>query len=420
MLDAAPTAPNPTSRKRSPLQAFWAHRWFFLALALALSLGGWEAVRVIAGPAVVVDAVRRGNLVETIVASGHVETPFRVEIGSQITGTVTDVLVDEGQHVTAGQKLILLDAHELKSADVEAESAVALAEARLRQLDELTIPAANETLKQAQANLVDAQHVFDRASTLAQNGFATQAAAQDAQKNLDIARTQVRVAELQVRSAGPGGSDHILAETQLRQAHASLETAGARLDYATITAPRDGVLISRTVERGTVVQAGKALLVLAPSGETQLVLQIDERNLGVIKPGLQALASADAYPDQRFDARVSFVNPAVDISRASVEVKLNVPSPPDYLRQDMSVSVDVEVARRDNALVLSARSVHDALSSKPWVMALRDGRAYAQPVKLGIRGNTQMEILEGVAEHDMIIPATSGVLTGQRIRPVAP
>ena len=86
----------------------------------------------------------------------------------------------------------------------------------------------------------------------------------------------------------------------------------------------------------------------------------------------------------------------------------------------MSVSVDVEVARRDNALVLSARSVHDALSSKPWVMALRDGRAYAQPVKLGIRGNTQMEILEGVAEHDMIIPATSGVLTGQRIRPVAP
>ena len=75
------------------------------------------------------------------------------------------------------------------------------------------------------------------------------------------------------------------------------------------------------------------------------MLQIDERNLGKLALGQKALASADAYPDQRFAAVVSYINPGVDITRASVEVKLTVADPPDYLRQDMTVSVDIEVAR---------------------------------------------------------------------------
>ena len=166
-----------------------------------------------------------------------------------------------------------------------------------------------------------------------------------------------------------------MAQTLLNQAHANLETAESRLGYATISAPRDGVLITRNVERGAVVQPGKALLVLAPAGEMQLVLQIDERNLGKISLGQKALASADAYPDQRFAAVVSYINPGIDISRASVEVKLTVADPPDYLRQDMTVSVDIEVAARDNTLVLPTRSVHDVLSGQPWVLGIKDGRA---------------------------------------------
>ncbi len=296
---------------------------------------------------------------ETVVASGHVETPFRAEIGSQITGTVDDVLVQEGERVSKGQPLIALESRELKATVVQAQGAVAQAEARMRQLDELTLPSAREALTQAQANLLNAQQTFDRTSHLAENGYATRAALDDAQKTLDVARTQVRTAEFQVYTASPGGSDYVMAQTQLNQAHANLETAELRLGYATITAPRDGVLITRNVERGAVVQPGKALLVLAPSGEVQLVLQIDERNLGKLSLGQKALASADAYPDQRFAAVVSYINPGVDITRASVEVKLTVTDPPDYLRQDMTVSVDIAVAAKDHALVLPIRSVHD-------------------------------------------------------------
>jgi HlyD family secretion protein len=414
------TAALPMKRMNPVFAVLAAHKWFFLALAVIIGLGTWQGVRLILGPAVVVDTVRRGNLVESVVASGHVETPYRVEIGSQITGTVQDVLVQQGEKVTKGQPLISLEARELKGAVVQAQGAVAQADARIRQLEELTLPSAKETLAQAKANQLNAQQTFDRTAQLEKNGYATRAALDDAQKTLDVARAAVRSAEFQVYTASPGGSDYVMAQTQLNQSRANLETAESRLGYATIVAPRDGVLISRSVERGTVVQPGKTLLVLAPAGEVQLVLQIDERNLGKIALGQKAVASADAYPDRRFDAVVSYINPGVDISRASVEVKLTVPDPPDYLRQDMTVSVDIQVASKDDALVLPTRSVHDILSGKPWVLGINGGRAAKRPVKTGLRGNSQVEILEGMAAGDVVIPQTSGVLTGQRVRPVLP
>src|SRR5664279_3713179 len=171
--------------------AIWSHKWFVFAVMLALGVGAWQGVRLIWGPAVVADQVRRGNLVETVVASGHVETPYRVEIGSQITGTVNDVLVQDGERVIKGQPLISLESRELKATVVQAQGAVAQAEARMRQLDELTLPSAHQALTQAKANLLNAQQTFDRTSQLAKDGFATRAALDEAQKTLDVARTQV-------------------------------------------------------------------------------------------------------------------------------------------------------------------------------------------------------------------------------------
>ena len=402
------------------LHRLWAYRWFGLALAVAAGIAAWQAARVLVGPAVVVDVVRRGDLVQTVVASGHVETPYRVEIGSQITGTVEEVLVAEGQTVVQGQPLIRLDSRELKATLIQAQGALAQAEARLRQMQELVLPAAKEALAQAQAVLLNAQQSHDRTVELARTGSATRAALDDAVRVLNVARTQARSAELQVFTASPGGSDAVMAQTQLDQARANLETASSRLAYATISAPRDGILIARAVERGTVAQPGKALLVLAPRGETQLVIQLDERNLGLLALGQRALASADAFPDQRMDAVVVYINPGIDIARAAVEVKLLVTEPPAYLRQDMTVSVDIETARRSQTLVVPARGVREAVSSAPWVMRVREGRASRQPVKLGLRGANSIEILDGVGEGDELVPVNSGVVTGQKIRAMRP
>jgi HlyD family secretion protein len=368
---------------------------------------------------VVVDRVVRADLVRSVVASGHVETPFRVEIGAQITGTVAEVLAEEGQRVTRGQTLVAIEARELEAALVQADGAVAQAEARLRQLTELTLPSARETLAQAQAALRNAQAAHERVAELARNGHAARATLDEARRAHDIAQSQVAAARLLVFSASPGGSDIVLAESQRDQARAARETARSRLAYASVAAPRDGILIAREVERGMVVQPGRRLMALAPDGDMHLVLQIDERNLGLLATGQPALASADAYPDRRFAAHVAHVGAAIDIARASVEVKLVVPDPPAYLRQDMTVSVDIEVARRRDVLVLPVAALRDLRGLQPWVMVVRDGRAARLPIRLGLRGDGAAEILDGIAEGEAAIPVGAGIAAGQRIRPVA-
>jgi HlyD family secretion protein len=109
------------------------------------------------------------------------------------------------------------------------------------------------------------------------------------------------------------------------------------------------------------------LMVLSPVGKTQLVVQIDERNLAMVQLGQPALGAADAYPTQHFAARVAYINPSVDPARGSVVVKLDVAAPPAWLRQDMTVSVDIEVARRNATLVLPLSHLRDGAGAQPWV-----------------------------------------------------
>jgi HlyD family secretion protein len=148
------------------------------------------------------------------------------------------------------------------------------------------------------------------------------------------------------------------------------------------------------------------------------VLQIDEKNLGLLAVGQSALASADAYPDQRFSATLTYINPAVDISRASVEVKLTSLDPPAYLRQDMTVSVDIEVDRRASAVSVPVLAVHDLATATPWVLLVRNGRARALSVHIGLRAGSRVEILDGLSSGDLVIPVAADLRAGQRLRAI--
>ena len=120
-----------------------------------------------------------------------------------------------------------------------------------------------------------------------------------------------------MQSNAPSGSDYAVAQSALDQAKATQRAAQARLDQLVIHAPVDGVLIARSVEPGNTVQPGKELMALAPAGETQIVVQMDERHLAEVAPGQRAIASADAFPGERFAAELAFINPGVDATRGS-------------------------------------------------------------------------------------------------------
>jgi HlyD family secretion protein len=395
----------------------WTHKWKTLAVLLALFLALTMGPTALFGPTVVGEAAVRGLFLQTVVASGHVEAPFRVNIGSQITAVVANVPVVEGQTVKAGQTLIELDDRELRAAVTQAEGVVAQAQARLRQMQEVTHPAAEQTLKQAQATLTSTQNTYDRTVKLSHDGYATRVALDEATRALDVAKAQAKSAEYQVATTQAGGSDYVMADTQLSQAKAALASAQSRLSYTLIKAPRDGVLISRNVEAGNTVAPPTVLMVLSPDGEIQLVVQIDEKNLSLVSIGQKALGSADAYAKDTFPAEVFYVNPGIDLQRASVEVKLRVPTPPDYLRQDMTISADIEVARRENAVTLAAGSIYNVSGARPWVLKSVAGRAKRSDVKLGIVSGGKAEVLTGLEAGELVIPVSNTkIKVGQRVR----
>jgi HlyD family secretion protein len=405
-----PSEPNTVVRRRVKLG---------LLAAVIILAAGYAARNVLLGKPVPAYEAARSDLVQSVVASGRIVTPQRVAVGAVTTGRVTRIPVSEGSSVRRGDVLIELEDADERAAVEQARAAVAQAEAKIRQLRELGLPAAQQSLVQAEAQAIQARRQYERSRELKEKGFVSQAALDDAKRNLDVAESQLDAARLQVKSQGPAGSEAALAQTALAQARANLGLAQAKLDETVIRAPVDGVLIGRAVEPGNVVQPGKELMALAPAGETQIVVQIDEKNLSQLRLGQRALASADAFPRERFAAELAYINPGVDPQRGSVEVKLHVPKPPEYLRQDMTVSVDIEVARRAGVVVVPADAVHDVSGARPWVLVIDGGRAGRRDVRVGLRGDGRVEITEGLAPGERVVPAGNlAIKPGMRVRAV--
>jgi len=393
-------------------------RW--LVLAAALLAVSYYSVQSALGPRVVVVTASRRELVHRVVAIGRVLPPARINVGSTLLGAVQLVSVQEGQHVKAGQLLIQVRDREARAALEQAKAGVEQASARLVLMRQVSSRLASESLRQAQTNLDQAEREYQRMAQLQQSGASTQQQLDDARYALDLARSQMQNAQTQADSTGPGGSDFRVSAASVSQARAALAGADARLAETRVEAPADAVVLTRNVEPGDVVQPGRVLMVLARDGDTQLVVQPDEKNLAYLRIGQQALVSADAFAADRFSAEVAYIAPSIDPDRGTVEVKLKVPTAPAYLRADMTVSVDIEVGRLKDALVLPTEAVRDGGTNHPWAMVIEAGLAARRPVRLGVQGEGSVQILDGLRDGDAVIaPAAVPIAVGRRVRPVS-
>jgi len=389
-----------------------------LALAIAVVLAlvaaiGWFAYQR-STPWVDVAQVKSGRLAQTVVVSGRVLAPAKVDVGATITGRVQKVTVDDGAKVAAGALLIELERSELEAALAQARATERAAQTRIAQWREVAAPNARELVTQAEANLRVAERDLARQQDLVQRKFVAEARVDEARRAVEVARSQVATARATATANRPEGAERQLLEDQLAQTRAARAAAEAKLDQTRILAPANGIVLDRSVEPGDIVQPAKRLMTIALDGATRLTALIDEKNLGVLSIGQKALAAADAFPGQRFDAVLEYLAPGIDAQRGTVEVKFAVPEPPPFLRSDMTVSIDVAVAHQTNALVVPTGALRDAASGTPWVLVLRDGHAVRQDVKLGARSTTEAEVREGLGAGDLVV--TSTIPPGSRAR----
>jgi HlyD family secretion protein len=394
-----------------PILRRW--RWRILGGVVALLVAAF-ALRALLGPKVPVWVVERRDLVQRVVASGRVLAPARIQVGSVVVGRVTRVPVEKGNLVKPADLLVQLDDAEARAALAQARSAVAQAVARLEQVDVVSVQVTSEAVRQAELRLAQAEVKLARNRTLAEAGSVSRSDLDDTLQVRDLASSQLASARIQAGAAATG-ADRNLARAALEQARGAEQAAAARLDNLSIRSPAAGVVTERDVEPGDVVQPGRALLVVARDGATQLSVQPDEKNLALLRLGQPATASADAFPSRVFPARVAYIAPAVDLSRGTVEVKLDVDVPPDFLRPDMTVSVNVETGRDPQALALPASAVRDP-ATDPWVLVVRGGRTARQAVRLGMRGDGVVQVISGIEAGEAVVSPAAAVGTGKRVR----
>lgn len=392
-----------------------------LSVVIVLSIIGFFGRDILLGTPVNTYEVIRTELRQTIVASGRVAWPQRVSVASEMIGRVKSIPVKEGQQVEFGEPLILLDDNTERASLAQASAAVALAEARLRQQREVSLPIAEENLHQVEADVEEARQQLIRIRKLYEQKFISRAELDSAQHNLNVASSKLGAAKLQVEANQPKGSGASLTLLELNQAQAALKLAQVKSEKTKILATANGTLISRNIEPGDMVTLGKELMVLAVEGDTLIEVQVDEKNLAKLTLGQIALCSADAYQQQRFNAEIVYINPSVDATRGSVAVKLRIKEPPAYLRQDMTVSVDIETSKKSEALVIPGGALHDRGSATPWVLVVRNERAVRQDVTLGLLGDDSVEILTGLEVGERVIPANLALIKeNQRVREIKP
>jgi len=379
----------------SPTRSLSIRRGVIGVVALVVVLAGIHFAR--RTPQLTRTLLEQRDIVSTLAVVGRVRAPARAGLGAAVSGAVKSVHVSEGDRVLQGDVLVTLD-------DRESSALVSQAEASLAEV----MAATDQSIQDAEREAEQAQRDLERVQNVFRDGGLTQQTVERAEQRASDARS--RLEAVRATAAGSGTPASVMRAT------AALEAARARLALTRVTAPAAGTILGRLVEPGDAVTPGRILIDMAFDGPTELVVLPGEENLRNLHIGGAATASADAFPDDVFEAEVTMIAPSVDPAQGTIEVRLSVPRAPDFLRPDMTVSVNMETGRKLAAWVLSEGAVEDIGTGRPWVGVVRQGRLERQPVEVGLRAAGYVEILDGLTEADTAVAGAGSLAVGSRIR----
>lgn len=345
--------------------------WGGLAGLVVLALAGGAAWWFMAGSKAVavqtttVRANGQGPSADAVLqATGYVTARRMATVSAQMTGTLTEVLIDEGFKVRKGQVLARLDDTGLKAGLAAAEAQIRTAEANQGQL---------------RAQLAQAQADERRQAELAASGMTTHQSREQASTAVKTVSAQLEAAQRQIE----------LAQAQARQARVNF-------DYATVRAPFDGIVTARAAQVGEIIsplsagggftRTGVGTIVDMDSLEVNV--DVNEAYIAQVKADMPCEAVLDAYPDWKIPAHVVAVIPSADRGKATVKVRVALEQKDDRVVPDMGVRVSF-LATKPKAeakpvpgVLLPPEAVVER-DGGPAVFVVQDNRAERRAVKLG-------------------------------------
>jgi HlyD family secretion protein len=396
--------------------------------------------------------VVRQDLAQSVAANGEIKPKKSVNISSNAMGRIVSMPVKEGLHVKEGALLISLESIQT-AADVEsAQATLAAAENELKGMatqvraNEAAIAAAKVDISRAQLELDRAKLDLDRAERTHKDGLIARQEYDRTKSSYDLAVTGVASARTRLQQAEAQAEQTInqreSTEMRLTQQRTQLIRARDQFSKTTITSPLDGIITYLPVNEGEIAivglqnQPGTTLMTIADMSVITAEVKVDEADIVNVKVGQEAEIKVDALGDQKLKGRVSEVgNTALNRSGQAAggntsgqqeakdfKVVITLDAPPDTLRPGLSCTVSIITARTAKVLTipiqaLTVREFDDPADplkkkkiEKEGVYTINGDTVLFKPVKTGITGTTDIEILEGLSEKDKIVTGPYQVL----------
>ncbi|MFW9616973.1 efflux RND transporter periplasmic adaptor subunit [Aquabacterium sp.] len=387
----------------------WFSGWRLAAGVVILAAAGWGVKAVLfppkAAPQVITAKVEQTDMEDTVLATGTIEASKEVSVGAQVSGQIKRLHVDLGDHVKVGQLIAEIDSTTQQNALRNAEAQVALLQAQLQ--------AKKALLKQAELS-------FKRKQELFKQDAGSRADLEDAEASLST--TKAEIAAL---------------EAQIRQANISVDTAKVNLGYTRIVAPIDGVVTGVLAEEGRTVNAAQSaptIIKLSKVDQVRIKAQISEADVVRVKPGLPVYFTILGEPQNRYDAKLSAIEPVPESEQVDTTTKtttttssstttaiyynglFDVPNPEGKLRVAMTAQVFIVLAKADKALVIPATALgaRDRKTKQYTVRVLTteaNGEKKIEPrqVRVGLNNRVQAQVLEGLkAGEEVVVGEAAG------------
>lgn len=349
-------------------------------------------------PEFVTALVKRGNLEDTVLATGTVKAFKEVTVGSQASGQVKSLKVGLGDVIKKGDLIAEIDS---------------MTQQNTLRTDEAALLNVQAQLQAKQATLKQAELAYTRAKGLLDQDAGSREDYETAEATL--ATTRAEIAELQA---------------QIVQAKITVDTAKVNLGYTRITAPMDGTVVALVTKEGQTVNASQTtptIITLARLDQVTIKAQISEADIPRVKPGQKAYFTILGEPDKRYTTTLRAMEPAPDsytsdssttTSSSSTTTSststssaiyydglLDVPNPDRKLRISMTAQVRIVLADAQNALTIPAVALGEKTPDGDYMVRVLDERGMPSPrkVKIGINNTVSAEVLSGLAEGDKVV-----------------
>jgi len=345
-------------------------------------------------------AVKTGLISAEAMGTGTFEARVHATISPKISGRIAQVLVDQGDKVIKGQKLVLLDDEDLRQQVEIAKAELSVAHAGVEK--------AVSGIKIAEATEKETKTSYARISQLAPSGAVSVDALEKSQQQMEVAQAELNQAQ----------TAKIEAEKLVIKAEASLQFAQAQLAYTVVCAPFDGLIVNRNRDPGDIVVPGSMVLDMISLDELWISAWVDETLLNQLEVGQASKIVFRSDPKIELPGKVVRIAPQADRETREVLVDVGIDHLPKLWAIGQRAEVYIETARKENVLVIPQRVVVWR-QQQPGVFVIDNGKTSWRKIVLGIEGKENVEVAKGLQpDQAVLIPGSKLPRDGRAVKAI--